>query len=527
MVKIGVILQDIINKVRKYYTGHPLRAILLAGLFFRLLSVIFSKGFGWIDDQFLVIEIAQSWVDGTDFYKWLPWTPGNNGPAGFSFFYPGLHYLLFKLLEWVRITDPQAKMYVVRMLHALWSLLTIKYGYELTLHYSNKKTANRVGWLLALFWMFPFLSVHNLVEFVCVPLLMKAILMIARGDKKSVVIYWLWAGFIFGLAFDIRYQTVLISGAVGLVMLTRNQWKEGILVAIGFLLSVVLIQGGIDFFVWGKPFAQLQTYFLYNINHASEYTTGPWYNYILFLLAVLIPPVSLYLLFGFFRSYRKLFILFLPILVFFAFHSWYPNKQERFITTLIPFIFISGIIGWQMIVDGLFNPVFIKKWIRASWIFFWVVNFILLIPVSLTYSKKARVESMSYLSAYPSLNYFIIEDINKDVLRFPPQFYLKKWIHYDALLKNSNKEAFLNMKDWSQAKNQPGFVLFLQPDNLDQRVKWMKKVFPGLQYETTIQPGWIDKILHWLNPINDNQNIYIYRNKTVMLKKKTYDKNKK
>jgi len=489
-------------------------------LFFRLLAVIFSKGFGWIDDQFLVIEVAQSWVDGTDFYKWLPGTPGNNGPAGFSFFYTGLHYLLFKFLEWIHITDPQGKMYVVRLLHALWSLLTIKYGYELTLHYSNRKLANRVGWFLALFWMFPFLSVRNLVEFVCIPLLMKGILMVAGAEnRKTGFLYWLWAGFIFGLAFNIRYQTLLISGGVGLAMLIRKQWKETFLLAAGLLFSVILIQGGIDYCIWGKPFIQMETYFTYNIHHATEYPTGPWYNYFLFLLAIFIPPISLYLLFGFFRSYKKLMILFIPVLIFFIVHSIFPNKQERFIITLLPFIIISGVIGWQMIVDGLFNPDFVKKWIRATWIFFWIVNFVLLIPITLTYSKKARVESMVYLSNYPGLNYFIIEDTNQDVLRFPPQFYLKKWIAYDALMRNSNKDMFMKMKDWTKPENQPGFVLFYQPDNLEDRVKWMKSVFPGLEYETTIEPGWIDKILHWLNPINDNQNIYIYRNKTVIPEK--------
>jgi hypothetical protein len=197
----------------------------------------------------------------------------------------------------------------------------------------------------------------------------------------------------------------------------------------------------------------------------------------------------------------------------------FPNKQERFIITILPLIIVSGVIGWQMIVDGLFNPDFVKKWIRATWIFFWIVNFILLIPITVTYSKKARVESMVYLSKYPSLHYFIIEDADKDVLRFPPQFYLKKWIRYDASMRNSNPEAFKKMKDWSKPENQPEFVLFFQPDNLDERVKQMKEIFPGLEYETTITPGWIDKILHWLNPINDNQNIYIYRNKTSIPEK--------
>ena len=81
---------------------------MLAGLFFRILAVVFSKGFGWIDDQFLIIEIAQSWVDGVDYYGWLPDEEGINKPKGFSFFYVGLHYLLFRFLEFVQITDAQS-----------------------------------------------------------------------------------------------------------------------------------------------------------------------------------------------------------------------------------------------------------------------------------------------------------------------------------------------------------------------------------------------------------------------------------
>ena len=72
---------------KKFYTQHPLSSIVIVGFIFRFVAVIFSKGFGWIDDQFLIIEIAQSWVDGTDYYKWLPDTPGNDGPEKFSFFY--------------------------------------------------------------------------------------------------------------------------------------------------------------------------------------------------------------------------------------------------------------------------------------------------------------------------------------------------------------------------------------------------------------------------------------------------------
>jgi hypothetical protein len=39
------------------------------------------------------------------------------------------------------------------------------------------------------------------------------------------------------------------------------------------------------------------------------------------------------------------------------------------------------------------------------------------------------------------------------------------------------------------------------------------EAFPGYVYETTISPGMIDRLLFWLNPVNENQNAYIYRNK--------------
>ena len=79
-------ISTLIEKILTYYEHLPLKSILLVGLFFRLLAVIFSKGFGWIDDQFLIIEIAQSWADGVDYYGWLPDEAGVNKPKGFSFF---------------------------------------------------------------------------------------------------------------------------------------------------------------------------------------------------------------------------------------------------------------------------------------------------------------------------------------------------------------------------------------------------------------------------------------------------------
>lgn len=502
------------KQLLKYYQNHPLRTILFAGLFIRLISVFFSRGFGWIDDQFLVIEIAQSWVDNTDYYHWLPGTPGNTGPVGFSFFYPGLHFLLFSLLKLAGIVDPQIKMIVVRLLHGLWSMLVIYFGYRIAQQYTNIETSNKIGWVLALFWIFPFISVHNLVEFVSVPFLLWGIYLITKPDKGFYK--WLIIGLLFGMAFNIRFQTILITGGAGLVLLFSKKIKETIFVALGVLISVAAIQGGIDWIVWKKPFAQLIQYVTYNAAHSAEYTTGPWYVYFLFLAGIIILPINLFVFTGYFYKWKKLLILSFPTLVFLIFHSLYPNKQERFITTIIPLFLISGLIGWQYFLEKRKNNFTFYKIEKGSWIFFWIINLALLVPVSTMFSKKARVDTMVYLSQYKDLNYFVIEDVNKDVLRFPPMFYLEKWIPYDAVMQKDSLEDMAAKKAWFISENQPGFVLFFEPDHLDERVNRMKNIFPELEFEKLIEPGFLDKILHWLNPVNDNQNIYIYRNKNII-----------
>ncbi len=276
--------------------------ILFVGIFFRLLAIVFSKGYGWHDDQFLIIEIAQSWVDGIDFYSWLPSADGTNIPEGFSFFYVGIHYLLFSLFESIGIMDPQQKMFIIRLMHGAWSLLIIYYGYIITLKLSNVENAKLVGWILAIFWFFPMISVRNLVEYVSIPPLLYGLYVIVSSKEKTSLLTWLWAGFVFGFAFNIRFQTGLLIGAFGFVMLLKGQFKQTMLLTFGGILSIIVFQGGIDYLVWGKPFVQMIEYVDYNMHNAALYIVSPWYTYLLFLAGILIPPVSLFIFAGFFQQ---------------------------------------------------------------------------------------------------------------------------------------------------------------------------------------------------------------------------------
>jgi hypothetical protein len=65
--------------------------------------------------------------------------------------------------------------------------------------------------------------------------------------------------------------------------------------------------------------------------------------------------------------------------------------------------------------------------------------------------------------------------------------------------------------DGLNADKKPNYIVFMQAENLDRRIAEIQAQFPTIAYETTIEPSYIDKLVHWQNPINRNQTSYIYR----------------
>lgn len=491
-----------------HYT--PLQQLLIIGFLVRMVSVIFSKGFGWHDDHFLIIESSQSWVDGYDYNNWLP-AEGDPSrtPQGHSLFYIGIHYYIFKFLHFLGMVNPQSKMYVIRFLHALWSLLIIKYGYKITEQYADKKTAWYVGIFLALFWFMPFMSVRNLVEFVCVPLILMAIYYLKKGNSTN---YFLLAGIYLGLAFSVRFQTVFISMGIGLALLIqRTSLKHILLLAFSFFIIVILTQGVVDYMIWKRPFAEFLSYVQYNIDNAGVYGSDNWHMYFDLIFGLLIPPLSFLLFAGYFYSWKKTALIFWPVLFYLAFHTYFPNKQERFVMTILPLIIISGTIGMFMLHEKYKHKINLKLF-RFSKIFVITLNLILLPILSSSYSKRHRVEAMYYLYTKNDSNNFFVEDSNKENdFLLPPLFYYGKWISVCGISKTFTADSALVFYNKLQQKDKPTYMIFWQAENIQARVDSTKKRFPGLTYETTIEPSLIDKTLYFLNPLNDNQTAFIYR----------------
>ena len=500
--------------LKKIWNEKPLTLIMFIAIFLRLLSVIFSKGFGMHDDHFLVIEAAQSWVDGYDYNYWLPWSSITGHPTGHGIFYVGLNFFLLKFLHIIGITDPQNLMYINRFLHAMLSLIVVFYGFKITEKISNKNNAKIVGLIFACFFMFPFLSVRNLVEVVSIPFLILTVWHLVKDDVLKNKNYIL-SGIFAAIAVGIRVQTIFFIAGLGLYFLIKKQWKGfGIWAIFTFIIYFVL-QGVPDIILWGYPFAEVSEYVKVCVTTANAYIVLPWFSYLIFIFGILIPPISILMIMGYIKGFRKYLIITLPVFVFLLIHSLISNKQERFMLPIIPFFIIAGVTGMNELLLKTSYWQKHKKFVKVSWIIFWSLSCVALPFITVHYSKEARCEAMYYLSKNKShINSIVLDDMKYSGPEMMPLFYLGRWdvgiyeigldIPYSKfekqLKKNSNKKAY------------PQYVLFFGEENLAARVDTIKKVMPEIVPEKIIYPSFIDHLLYLMNKHNNNQTVFIYRN---------------
>lgn len=508
---------------------HPLAWLTFIAAFPRAVAAFFSEGYFAQDDHFLVIEAAMSWVRGYDYNNWLPWNQqGLPRPTGHMMVYPGLHYLFFSVWDWFGLRDPDQKMVLVRLLHAAWSLIVVRTGYRIALRLSDDpRIAWRTGLFLALFFFMPFLSVRNLVEMVSAPLLMlsawwllKAFPTIGSGSGRSeptlataaAPAYWplFYAGVLAGLAMNIRFQTVFFAGGAGLALLLRREWLGGLLFGFGTLAPIIILQGGIDLMIWGKPFVEMTEYVRYNLaNPDNTGIVSPWYNYLILLAGVIIPPLSLAVLFGFARKPQPL-VLWLPVVVFVVFHSIFPNKQERFMLPIIPLFFVLGYVAWELwrTESGWWQR-HTGLWCRAM-VWTWTLNTALLLPLTISSSKLERVRAMRIVRGTAGVTGLLIEDTVEHDAPMAPLYYWDVW----DLPKDPYTDPTVDLKTYfldSATSVGANTVLFIGDERLRERLERAMGAMGGLEYVGCAMPGLLDRTLHWLNPVNRNAVILVFK----------------
>lgn len=473
--------------------------IIFSAIAIRLIAVIFSQGYGMHDDHFLIIEASSSWVAGNDYNNWLPWTEGNTGPDGHSFSYVGLNYIYFLIMKFFGIADPKILMFFNRLIHAAISMVVVVYGVKITRKFSSEENAMRVGWLLALAWLIPILSVRNLVETAAIPLLVLGFwyLIRERGVRD-----FLWAGLLIGFAVSFRYQIGVFAIGVAAYYFFQWKWKPFLLFCAGVLVVFIITQGFVDYLIWGYPFAEMLGYIVYNMNQGTAYMPNTnYFMYFMVLAGSMLFPLGVLMMVGFFRSWKKYILLFLPTFIFILFHTLYPNRQERFIVTILPFFIILGVIGYDLFKNSKAKE---KLW-KISWIAFWVLNIPLLFLASTTYSKKSRVESMyAIYNNGKDKNFILCEGSANVHTSMLPRFYCGNWNTY--MVDRTDTTLSLHVREDYNFD----YIYFFAEEKLEERIEDYKTIYPKMTLKAKCEPSFIDALLRKLNPRNANEYIEIW-----------------
>ncbi len=509
------------NVLKNIYAQKPIWVILSMALLVRIIAAVFSEGYAMHDDHFLIIESSSSWAEGYDYNKWLPATQQDwvdRGlkdevrPEGHSLVYPSIHYLLFESFNFMGLENPKVQMLVIRMLHVLFGVWLVWLVYSFASRLTTALNAQLIAWVSALGWAMAFLSVRNLVEIVCIPFLILALINIHKGTTNSPLKFGFWAGLCIAMAIAVRYQLFVFFGVLGIVLLIQKRWRLSISVILGFILGFGLLQGLLDYLIWGYPFAEMLEYFIYNSSEARfDYASGNssffGLNYWLVLSLITVPVLGAFWFFGFFTQWRKQSWLFFPALAFLIFHMAYVNVQERFIFPIMHVVLILGIVGWHEFKSK-------SKFWSSKQAFFngitqcsWVLNFILLIFITTYYGKKSRVEA-SY-SLYNQTEYvFAVQENTVDgFLPMMPVHYIGNWDFEFYPVKSEG--------DWlnyvSKFKEVQGLILFHGDKQLNERIALAESYLGDLNCVGVYNASWQDRVIQWLNPVNRNDAIYAYR----------------
>ncbi len=488
--------------IKKFYAEKPVLLIMLIALTLRLIAAIFAKGYGMSDDHFCVIQTAQNWLWGIDL-------PSKINVSLRNIFYIGLHFELFKFFGICSIINPQTQMLIVRMIHALIAMATVWYGMKIVTHIYNEKAGHFAGLLLAFSWVLASLSVRNLIEMVCVPPLIAGIwysIMPAKSNPEKIRL-GLLSGILFAAAFIIRYQTASFIGVFFLLLLLNKDFVRSIAICISGILALILVLGIPEYLIYGKPFVSLIGYSVYNSdkNSIASYPCGPWYSYFGTLSWVLIPPASIAILAFFFKEWKKAAYIVLPTIAFLAFHSIYPNKQERFIIPALPFILMAAAGAWITLKEKM-QPGFLRKSISIIWVIFWIGNSLFLAVSIFSYSKKSRVEIMSFFYDKPAEKSCII--VSDDLPPMPDYYAGRPMAIYNYTSAESDS-AFVKTID---QQNKPLHIIYFSDESRKEMMPRTSKLFPNQILEKMITPSLMDYLFWAVNPShNQNYTAYIYK----------------
>lgn len=228
--------------------------------------------------------------------------------------------------------------------------------YLLAKEWFNEKIALLSSLIIAVSPIFFYLSFHQYTE---IPSAFFALLALFFLVKKQ----YIWSGISVGLCFLSKFPAGIMLVVIGLFLLIHKQWKEGLLVGVGFSLPVIpyLISNWIYF---GNPIGPLLAA-QDAINRAlgcNVIRAQPWWQYFNWLIFSE-TKLHLFSLVGGFvlvKNWNKKWTLFtLCLIVPFAYFLPLSCRDYRYLTLFLPFFAMLTSLGIVYLFEKITKK---QKW---------------------------------------------------------------------------------------------------------------------------------------------------------------------
>ncbi len=499
---------------QSFFQTRPFLIVIAIAVALRLLATLFSQGYMASDDYFETIQVADSWQhegiflqDGTLRWEGKP-EIGVMRSAVYNLFLLGL----MNITSAVGIDSLNTHMYFERLIHALLSLLPVIFGYRYLREETNERVATVGGVLLAAHFLMPFLAVRNLVEMVAADFLFPCLYYATTSMKRQSSSDAVLAAVLGGIAFMVRMQVALALVAIPIAMVIRRRvWRQAIIFSVA-TLGMIALQGLIDVQTHGKFLGSVTNYIIGNMG-APPTIPGPWYKYLLLILGVFVPPFSLIFFGAIFqwRLIRNHIVMWLPLMLFLVGHSVITNKQERFIIPVFPVLIVLGCVGiyylWQN--EGWY---FHRRKLRQGlWVWFAVVNVVLLLPFIVNFGHRGSIEPLVYLSQQPDARK-VLFDCSERRMLVPYGYY--QYDRSNSLTVFSSVEIYLALAEGKLLSfSPPDYIVVFSDDKLAEHEQLLTSLLGRYKLVFHGKPSLIDAALNKLNPK------YNYRYESWVLKK--------
>jgi len=316
--------------------------ILLASMLLRLATAYFNTGYMAVDDNALLkysvpAQLFQRIEKEADVTLAGKTEIRSSVPEIFV-------NLIAKTALATGLEDPINQVRAIYAVLGIFSLFGVFIAYRIFMVIGDERKAVIAASLMGMHFAMPFLSTRALIESMAIPFFLLSLFYLIRyhiaegiGRKwdLSGATGWLTA------ASMIRFQSGIVLPAIFIIPFIHKKKKDLLFVLFAGLIYFV-ISGLFDLFL-GKGFhGSLIAYLRYNLLYSSNYGVSPVLTYAIsiFFLGFIPFLIARYGSMNWREEYRPLLPAILYFSLFIVVHSIIPHKEERFLATILPVLFI-------------------------------------------------------------------------------------------------------------------------------------------------------------------------------------------